>query len=575
MGKSFIGFCAVCLCAISQIVEAQPLVDRLFDEVRATYSAENAFESTAYVEQFFRLPGNRGYDSSLYHVVNILEKAGFQAESQGYYAKMTYRIEQIPMDYLAWEPVSASLSIKGDPYTVLTYSQNRNMICINSHSTPEEGITAELVYVSGCGADAFKGVSVKGKIVMGDCDPSILYYEAVQQRKALGVLAYKIPSYNQPQLYTHSIPFKSIPQNKKLTGWAINLSYAARERLLNEMAKGPVALEIHIDTKMYPATELAVIAKVKGDKAPEQEFVYSAHIQEPGANDNASGVGCQAEMARVLAQLVQEEKYQPARTITFLWGDEIDMTRRYIQRDDNPDRQIMWGMSLDMVGENTDTTGGVFLVEKMPDPAAIWTRGKDQHTEWGAAEVDQDDLMAHYFNDFMWDICVRQGKYADWEVSYNPYEGGSDHQPFLDADIPALLLWHFTDVFYHTDADRIDKVSPNTLQNVGVSALVAGMALCAEDDQLPLDILFTTKRAADKRLADEFALSYLAIDGADEETIAVQREILLTWTDWYLKALGRITEIPIENVPAALHQQILQAQLAIETRTEFYLSQLK
>ena len=59
----------------------------------------------------------------------------------------------------------------------------------------------------------------------------------------------------------------------------------------------------------------------------------------------------------------------------------------------------------------------------------------------------------------------------------NPYEGGSDHVPFLRADIPGILLWHFTDQFYHTDGDRIEMVSASTLENVGVCAAVSGMAL--------------------------------------------------------------------------------------------------
>jgi aminopeptidase YwaD len=40
-----------------------------------------------------------------------------------------------------------------------------------------------------------------------------------------------------------------------------------------------------------------------------------------------------------------------------------------------------------MVGENTDITGGTFLIEKMPDPSAVWTRGNDKHTEWGGRKM--------------------------------------------------------------------------------------------------------------------------------------------------------------------------------------------
>ena len=66
-----------------------------------------------------------------------------------------------------------------------------------------------------------------------------------------------------------------------------------------------------------------------------------------------------------------------------------------------------------------------------------------------------------------------------WVVRTNPFEGGSDHTPFIDARKPGLLLWHFTDQFYHTDGDRIDMVSADELRNVGMSALVSAVVLTA------------------------------------------------------------------------------------------------
>src|SRR5690606_39573119 len=67
--------------------------------------------------------------------------------------------------------------------------------------------------------------------------------------------------------------------------------------------------------------------------------------------------------------------------------------QRYIKENSERAKGIMWGMSLDMVGENTEKTGGSFLIEKMPDPSAIWTRGDDKHTEWGAGDVQETDLF--------------------------------------------------------------------------------------------------------------------------------------------------------------------------------------
>ena len=105
----------------------------------------------------------------------------------------------------------------------------------------------------------------------------------------------------------------------------------------------------------------------------------------------------------------------------------------------------------------------------MPDPSAIWTRGKDKHSEWGGRALKEKDMTPHYLNDFIINTFKEQGEFANWKVETNPFEGGSDHTPFLKADIPGLLLWHFTDQFYHTDNDRIDKVSQKTLKNVGKS----------------------------------------------------------------------------------------------------------
>tara|TARA_B110000091_G_scaffold98139_1_gene106719 strand:- start:104 stop:277 length:174 start_codon:yes stop_codon:yes gene_type:complete len=57
------------------------------------------------------------------------------------------------------------------------------------------------------------------------------------------------------------------------------------------------------------------------------------------------------------------------------------LTRRYVKEDSIRAKDIKWGISLDMVVEDTEKTGGTFLIEKMPDPSAIWTRGNHKHTE--------------------------------------------------------------------------------------------------------------------------------------------------------------------------------------------------
>lgn len=309
---------------------------------------------------------------------------------------------------------------------------------------------------------------------------------------------------------------------------------------------------------------------MKGAQLPEERLVFSAHVQEPGANDNASGVGVALEMAAVTADLVKNNKLDVARSLTFLWGDEIVSTRRYVEEDADRADDIKWGISLDMVGENTAITGGSFLIEKMPDPSAIWTRGKDEHTEWGAAEMTLDDMQPHYLNDFVTNRFLEQGKRADWKVKTNPFEGGSDHVPFLRADIPGVLFWHFTDQFYHTDNDRIDKVSKTTLENVGTAALIAAYTLVNADESTAENVIEEVRIAGLQRLDDELVESKKAI--ANGASVDSQIEIIKAWEDWYLKALSTTTDM-VGNA-SLINERIAAARTEIKQKASNHIKAL-
>jgi hypothetical protein len=280
-------------------------------------------------------------------------------------------------------------------------------------------------------------------------------------------------------------------------------------------------------------------------------------VQEPGANDNASGVGAQVEMARVAAELVRGRAVDPARTITFLWGLEIRSTDRYIKQDSVRAEGIRWGLSLDMVGEDTEKTGGTFLIEKMPDPSAVWTRGDDRHTEWGGSPLPKERIVAHFFNDFALGRALEQAATNGWVVRTNPFEGGSDHTPFLAAKKPGLLFWHFTDQFYHTDGDRLDKVSPATLRNVGITALVSALALTTADGAMVRGLVEELRRMAVARLETEATLSAAALrSGGDRAT---ELDILATWRDYYAGALAAYRDVPVGGADPITEAVIVEA----------------
>ncbi|MEQ9443257.1 MAG: M28 family peptidase [Cyclobacteriaceae bacterium] len=534
------------------------------------FTGDLAYNTTAYVEKYWRVVGNSGFDSSIYEIVRNLKQSGFVMEDNASAQEpLTYRIEKWPMEKPTWEPVDARVMIEGEEEALLQFATNRNMIAINSYPTPKEGVSAEVVYVPD--TLTLKEIDVTGKIVFSEMHPHPLFEAAIIQGGAIGLITYNNPDYIQPEKNTTSIQFRSIPLNEERKAWGIALSYAARERLRSSLAKGRVRLSVSIDTEIYPSEELTVVANVRGTDHPRQRMVFSAHVQEPGANDNASGVGVALEMATVTAQLVRAGQFSPKRTLTFLWGDEIVSTRRYVKEDSIRGDTIKWGISLDMVGENTEITGGSFLIEKMPDPSAIWTRGKDEHTEWGASEITLDDMQPHYLNDFVINRFMEQGKRASWEVKSNPFEGGSDHVPFLRADIPGVLCWHFTDQFYHTDLDRIDKVSQSTLKNVGTAALVSAYLLLNADESTAQQVIDEVQEAGIARLETELIQSQLAM--SEGATPTSQTEIIQAWEDWYIQALATCSDMVDD--PARVQSDIETAQSSIRSTANNTIRQMQ
>jgi hypothetical protein len=552
------GLVAVLALCVATVASAQDAT--LPSRLRDAFEGHRPKAMVDELDHLWRWPGNRPYQQAVAIVERSLVEAGYIEESQsGPGERLTYRLERRPMSRPAWEPIDAALWIEGDAEPLLRFETNRNMIAINSGLTPEGGVSAELVSICGLDRSEIEGLDLDGAIVIGDGHPMQLR-RAAGKAGAVGLLAYMTRDYNRPAEYREAIPFTSI----RTGGWAVLLSTNARQTLLDRLDNGPVRVRVEIETRSYEGEDQTIIAEVRGSTVPEQRFVFSAHVQEPGANDNASGMACQAEMARVLAELLRAETIDPDRTITMLWGNEIQAIARYLDEDASRREGVRWGMSLDMVGEDTSKTGGTFLIEKMPDPSAIWTRGADEHTEWGAGRVDEDDLHPHYFNDLVLARCleqaaaVRAADGVEWVVKTNPYEGGSDHVPFLRADLPGLLLWHFTDVYYHTDGDRAEMVSATTMENVGVSALATALLLAQPGEASAAQIVEETLAAGLARLHVEQALSEQAIaDGGDE---AEQRRIIEAWRAWYRGAVGSVMDVPLHEAGQVLLDRIERAQ---------------
>ncbi|MEP6765153.1 MAG: peptidase M28, partial [Gemmatimonadaceae bacterium] len=258
----------------------------LFKLTRPELSGEKAKDVVVFMDQWFRWPGNTGFDRSLDHVEGILRAAGYVKEdSAPASAKLTYRVETRPLGNLAWDPTDASITIEGESAPLMKWSTNRNMLAINSFSTPDEGVVGELIDAGKGTAAELDKANVKGKLVFADGRLGQIFTEAVVKRGALGVLAYSMPAYTQPDKYRNSVQFTSVGFDSTRKSFGIALSKNGIEGLRTALAKGPTKLRVKVKSRFFPSSNRMIVAEVHGATVPKERFVFSAHVQEPGAND--------------------------------------------------------------------------------------------------------------------------------------------------------------------------------------------------------------------------------------------------------------------------------------------------
>lgn len=470
----------------------------------------------------WRLAGNPAFDDALAAIDAPLRAAGIST-----------RFDTIPSTSQGWEMRDAVLRLDGPGgEIVLSRQQDRVPLAINSFSTPGGGTTARLVDVgAGTGAADYAGKDVAGAVVLASGAIGPVWNQAVKARGAAGVISTQVPGYLRPEVTPDLLQWGAIPYAAEQPSFGFKATPRAAARLKARLADGPVRVHVVADTVFHRRPVRTLVAEFPGTRWPDDRVVMVAHVQEPGANDNASGCGSLLAAAVALQKAIASGALpRPARTLTFIWGDEIRASDAWIAADATRVSRVLAMMSLDMTGEDTARTGGTFLIEKGPDPTAFWPRPSDPHTEWGASEVDRALLRGTFLNDLHLAVALRESRDTGWVVRTNPYEGGSDHTSFTKAGVPALLNWHFTDRYYHTNLDTIDKVSAASLGHVAATVATTAMFLASAEaaDVAPLEGLL--RAARDARLEAE-------------RRTAAPAEVVAAWTTWYAEALASAARV--------------------------------
>jgi len=359
-----------------------------------------------FMSRYWRLAGNDGFDLSIDRVYQRLLASGYAMDGRSTAADGAplshARVHSYPHQGHGWDHSAGTLAligVDGGETTVLSKERERLALCINSFSTPPGGRVLRVVDVGrGDRPAEFDGRDLKDALVIGDTDAGRLWRDATS-RGAAGVVSTALPSYIRPAPPGAPEPprdewdilqWSSIPYDKARQSFGFKASPRAAATIRKRLAAGPLQARVSIASTFSERPARMVIGEIPGTSHAAERIVIAAHVQEPGANDNASGVATLLELAVSLQRAIARgELARPARTITFLWIDEISGSRQWIKDFAEHAKQVKWMFSLDMTGEDVAKTGGSFLVERWPDPGAVYDRAWDPHSEWGRSEIDQ------------------------------------------------------------------------------------------------------------------------------------------------------------------------------------------
>lgn len=159
----------------------------------------------------------------------------------------------------------------------------------------------------------------------------------------------------------------------------------------------------------------------------------------PGANDGASGTAVLLELARVLEP--SSVRIQP----WFVFFDAEDNGR---------------------IDDWDWIEGSTYFVQvidetQYPEYAVIVDMIGDADQQVFYETTSNRGMMEH-----LWGIAASLG-YSDTIIPQDKYAILDDHTPFLRAGIPAVDMIDFDYEYWHTVADTVDKVSPDSLERVG------------------------------------------------------------------------------------------------------------
>ena len=441
---------------------AQDLLDlKTRDLLHESLSGELAKEHVIQITRHHRIQGSREYRTAARYILQQLRSWGF-SEQDAYIesfksdGRVDYQTWQSPS---GWDMSGAELRIV-EPYVERIVGYPEIAMSVMTYSNAGD-VTADLVWVGAGTTDKdYEGRNVKGKFVLATGYGGDVHRLAVLKYGAKAVVCYladdRAKDYPDMLQYTGMWP-RAEELSRVTFGFNLTNRQGEKLRLLLESGKKVVLHGLVKGIGLEPYFMDVVVAHIRGSEKPNEELVFSAHLDHPkeSANDNASGSAAILDIAGTMKELFDSGKLPvPKRSIRFLWVPEWYGTMAYIDKHPEMvgpefDGPFLANMNLDMVGENLELLHSKLIITRTPYslPSCV-----NDVVENMAAMVDQTNVR------------TLRGSHSVFNYRVTPYSGGSDHMMFIDRKIPGVMFSHEPDYTHHTSEDTPDKVDPAELE---------------------------------------------------------------------------------------------------------------
>jgi carboxypeptidase Q len=326
-----------------------------------------------------------------------------------------------------------------------------------SPSTPNDGITADVVYISSMRIDALDAQKdqITGRIALfdrrsfGDHPTIESELRGLHHLRSLSPIAILGTGGQKGTESESSLDFSGAitPMAQAQIGLEDSLLI---QRLLT---KGPVTMQFTLTNRIRENVQVAnVVAEIPGRELPGEVVIVGAHLDSwqpgTGAQDNGTGVASVLEAARAIQAL-----HRPARrTIRFVLfgGEEQGLlgSRAYVNR------HITEIPNID----------AVLVTDSGAQPARGWyVMGREDERPSLAATSP-----------------LLEGLGADGVSSNSQYIYQTDHAAFDLLGVPTLVLWNDQDIYntlHHKANDTFDSVVEKDLTQGATMVSVTAYAI--------------------------------------------------------------------------------------------------